>query len=479
MSPSSTVESARVLSVALVLSAASSLASAQCQVAKLTADDGAPDDWFGGSLSLSGDVVIVGAHHNDDGGHNFGAAYVFQRLGANWVFRMRLDPGEDGGFFGWSVAIEGDIAVIGAKTSWTSVFERSGDVWVKVGLLIPDDYEPGDGFREFGRSVAVSGSLAAVGRPCDNDNGADSGSVYVFERGRDGNWSQTGKLTADDGDSYDRFGDAVAVDGDVITIGAPDDEDQGNWSGSAYVFEREEDGRWAQAGKLLAHDGGPFTGFAYAVAVSGDTVLVGASDAHGNDWHCGAVYVFERDASADWPETAKLIADDGVIGDALGASVALDASVALVGAPGVSDQAEDAGAAYVFARREDANWIQVAKLFADDAEPDDSFGARVAIDDPVAVIGDPRDDQHGLDSGSAYVFAVGPDEDGDGVMDACECPGDLNHDWIVDYYDLAVLLADWDCDDPDNGCPGDCDRDGDTDHADLGLLLANWREICP
>ena len=77
------------------------------------------------------------------------------------------------------------------------------------------------------------------------------------------------------------------------------------------------------------------------------------------------------------------------------------------------------------------------------------------------------------------MFAVGPDEDGDGVMDACQCPGDLNHDWIVDYYDLAVLLPDWGCDDAHNGCPGDCDADGDTDHADLGLLLGNWGNICP
>jgi len=75
------------------------------------------------------------------------------------------------------------------------------------------------------------------------------------------------------------------------------------------------------------------------------------------------------------------------------------------------------------------------------------------------------------------VFGVGADQDGDGVMDACECPGDLNHDWIVDYYDLAVLLADWGCTSGD--CPGDCDLDGDTDHADLGLLLANWGQVCP
>jgi hypothetical protein len=93
------------------------------------------------------------------------------------------------------------------------------------------------------------------------------------------------------------------------------------------------------------------------------------------------------------------------------------------------------------------------------------------------VIGARTDDDHGTDSGSAYVFAVGPDEDGDGVMDACECPGDLNKDWTVDYLDLLVLLDDWSCTGGD--CSGDADADGDTDQADLGLLLANWSEVCP
>ncbi|HUU82463.1 MAG TPA: hypothetical protein VM243_03060 [Phycisphaerae bacterium] len=90
-----------------------------------------------------------------------------------------------------------------------------------------------------------------------------------------------------------------------------------------------------------------------------------------------------------------------------------------------------------------------------------------------------EDDDNGQNSGSAYVFAVGRDEDGDGngVMDACECPGDLNKDWIVDYRDVLVLLEDWGCSDGD--CPGDADLDGDTDQADLGLLLANWGNVCP
>ncbi|HUU98062.1 MAG TPA: FG-GAP repeat protein [Phycisphaerae bacterium] len=93
------------------------------------------------------------------------------------------------------------------------------------------------------------------------------------------NWTQVAKLLADDGDYGDNFGYTVAVDGDVIAVGVPDDEDLGNWSGSAYVFERDQSGSWSQVGKLLASDGGPLESFGASVAVSGNLILVGTPNA--------------------------------------------------------------------------------------------------------------------------------------------------------------------------------------------------------
>jgi len=458
---------------------------AQCQVAKLTADDGAAGDKFGYSVAISSQRLIVGARGDDDNGPGSGSVYVFRRLGPKWGLeaKLRADDADEYDSFGNAVSLSTDVLVVGAPfdehaghaSGSAYVFEREADgTWLQVAKLTAGDAEAGD---FFGRAVAVSADVAVVGSPQDNDLGTDSGSVYVFERGPGCTWSQTAKLLPDDGDYGDQFGSSVAIDGDVIVIGTPDDEDQGNWSGSAYVFEAGHDGTWSQVAKLLASDGHPFSGFGYSVAVSGEIVLVGAADAHANEQHSGAVYVFERDGNRQWSEVAKLIADDGATSDAFGVWVAFDGDTAVFGASGNDDQGNQAGAAYVFARELNGTWLQVAKLLADDGAPHDRFGRFVAVDANIAVIGARQDDDHGTDSGSAYVFAVGPDDDGDGVMDACECPGDLNHDWIVDYYDLAVLLADWGCTSGD--CPGDCDLDGDTDHADLGLLLANWREICP
>jgi len=446
---------------------------AQCQVAKLAADDGAGGDRFGYSVGISANVVVTGAPWNDEGGYNAGGVYIFERDGGAWSLAVKLIP-DSGAGLGQTASVDGNFLVVGSTSTQTCVFERCGDTWCKVGELIRGDYEPGEQIY-FGYTGALSGSVAVIGAPNDDDNGYLSGSAYVFERDGNGNWSQAAKLLADDGEPYEHFGTRVAVDGNLAVVSAP--QDYGWQSGAAYVFERDQAGAWRQVAKLVPDDGHWSHGFGYGLAVSGEVVLGGAADAAGNEAHTGAAYVFEPDADGPWGQTAKLIADDGVIGDAFGVSIGLSGNVAVIGAPGVSDHAPDAGAAYVLVRDRQGSWSCVAKVFADDAEPDDSFGARVAIDGPMAVIGDPRDDHHGQDSGSAYVFAVGPDDDGNGIMDACECPGDLDHDWIVDYYDLAVVLADWGCTAGD--CPGDADLDGDTDHADLGILLAYWGEICP
>jgi hypothetical protein len=463
------------------------VAVGQCEVGKLTPSDGAADDRFGFSVAVDRQVAVIGAYGDDDLGGGAGAVYVFERLGAAWleVAKLTAADGAAGDLFGGSVGISGDLIVIGAfedddagaRSGSAYVFERAHDGnWLQVAKLLADD---GDSYDLFGYAAAIHANVIVIGAPEDEDQGYDSGSAYVFERDADGNWLQVVKLLPDDGDYGDRFGDAVAIDGDVIVIGAQDDEDLGNWSGSAYVFERDERADWIQVGKLLGDDVGVFDSFGASVAVSSDFALVGAPRQDGVEQYTGAAYVFQRSIEGAWEQLAKVFADDGENSDGFGCSVSIAGHVAVIGARYDDDDGLHSGSAYVFARQGDATWSQVAKLTASDAAPDDWFGEAVSLSGNSAVIGAWGNDDYGPKSGAAYMFAVGADEDGDGVMDACQCPGDLNHDWIVDYYDLAVLLADWDCDDAHNGCPGDCDRDGDTDHADLGLLLAYWGEICP
>jgi hypothetical protein len=448
----------------------------QCQRAKLTAADGAPNDHFGEALGVSDGLAMIGAHRHDLEYEQSGAVYVFERVGAEWsaVAEFCLSQGEMAGF-GRPVALEADLAVIGG-VGWPRVFERLGQDWMEICYLRPDDYETGDAF---GESLAITGDTVIVGAPHDDDNGWRSGSAYVFERDPNGVWLQAAKLLANDGGSYDNFGYAVAIDGDVAVMGAPDDDDLGNYSGSAYVFERDSNGVWSQAAKLLPHDGDVFWNFGESVAVSGQRVLVGATTAFAFAPAGGAAYVFEPDGSRTWTEVDQLVSDDIATADAFGAAVALSSDVAVIGAWGDDEHGEETGAAYVFSRQPNRSWTQLAKLVPDDAHAYDRFGSVIDLSGNTAVVGAYYDDDHGEDSGSAYVFAVGPDEDADGIMDVCLCPGDLDGDLDVDLADLAQLLSNYGTTGGAAYEDGDLDEDGDVDLTDLAALLAEYGTICP
>ena len=448
----------------------------QCQRAKLTADDGAANDRFGFSVAVSNHLVMIGAPwHNHDYDLS-GGVYVFERSGPSWwqVTEFALPEGQ-GCAAGWRLALDGDVAVIGS-TGWPRVYQRFGNDWFEECALMPDDYESGDGF---GESLAIDGNYVVVGAPRDNDNGWRSGSAYVFECDPNGVWAQADKLLADDGESYNKFGTAVAIYEDVAVIGAPDDDDLGNYSGSAYVFERDPNGVWSQVDKLLPDDGDVFWNFGESVAVSGSRALVGAHTAFTFAPAGGAAYIFERDPNGAWPQVAQLVSDDIYNSDFFGIAVALDGDIAVVGAENADYNSTDSGAAYVFVRQPDGNWPQVAKIGAEDGASNDRFGFRLALSGNTAVIGAYYDDDHGEDSGSAYIFAVGPDEDGDGIMDVCLCPGDLDHDLDVDLSDLAQLLSNYGTTSGAVYEDGDLDEDGDVDLSDLAALLAVYGTICP
>jgi hypothetical protein len=209
---------------------------------KLTASDGAAGDLFGISVAISGELALVGARRDDDNGESSGSAYVFERSGSVWsqVAKLTASDGVRAGFFGTSVAISGDLAVVGAfqnddgdNSGSAYVFDASAG-WSEVARLTASDGALNDGF---GGSVAISGDLALVGAFSDDDGGQlSSGSAYVFERS-EGVWSQVAKLTATDAAESDQFGVSVSISGDLALVGAHVDDDNGDGSGSAYVFE--------------------------------------------------------------------------------------------------------------------------------------------------------------------------------------------------------------------------------------------------
>ena len=233
---------------------------------------------------------------------------------------------------------------------------------------------------------------------------------------------QVAKLIAGDAAMYDWFGWSVAISGDTVVVGAPHDTHSSETqAGSVYVFKRNYDyynptvpqaDNWGLVRNLTASDAAAWSYFGHAVAISGDQFVVGAP---GDDTDTGAAYVFERnhDGWEDWGEVEKLTADDGGENDHFGHAVAISGDTVVVGAyeedGGLGDPLPGAGAAYVFERNQGGadSWGQVQKLTADDAAEDDQFGWSMGISGNTVVVGAHWDDDGGGGSGSTYVFRWG------------------------------------------------------------------------
>ena len=346
-------------------------------------------------MAISGETVVVGAYFNDDGGSASGSAYVFTRSGSIWSQQAKLDASDAAALdqFGRSVAISGDTMVVGATFDDDSgdasgsayVFTRSGGSWSQQAKLTASDAAALD---NFGRSVAISGDTVTVGANGDDDGGSGSGSAYVFTRSG-GNWSQQAKLTATDAAAGDQFGGSVAISGDTVAAGASLDDDCGTDSGSVYVFTRSGSS-WIQQAKLTATDGAASDQFGASVAIFGDTVVAGASLDDDGGTSSGSAYVFTR-SGGNWSQQVKLFAFDGAAGDQFGISVAISGDTVVVGAYGDDDGGIDSGSAYVFTRGV-SSWFLSAKLGASDAAVDDQFGRSVAISGDTVVVGALFDD---------------------------------------------------------------------------------------
>ena len=432
------------------------------QQQKLLPSAGRFEALFGGSVSISGDTVLVGAYSDDSPpGTNAGSAYVFTRSGTTWTEQQRLlaSDGGPGDQFGYAVSISGDTAVVGAVSDDTPggtnagsayVFVRSGAMWTEQQKLLASDGAADDGF---GAAVSVSADTVIVGAPWDDTPaGASAGSAYVFVRSGT-TWTEQQKILASDGTANVGFGTAVSVSFDTVIVGAPfDSTPAGAYAGSAYVFVRSGT-TWTEQQKILASDGAMFDEFGIAVAVSGDTAIVGAPFADavlGQDagsayvfvrsgttwteqWHLmggsdqsgfgtvsilgdtlavgaaldgprGAAYVFVR-SGATWTEQQKVRASDGAAGDRFGSAVSISGDTLLVSAPDDDmPGAAYAGSAYVFVRSGTV-WTEQQKLVPTDSQPTARFGNSVSLSGDTAVIGAAADDNgHGSDAGATYVF---------------------------------------------------------------------------
>jgi len=345
---------------------------------RLKASDAATDDFFGDTVSIFGNRMLVGAPNDDDAGIDSGSVYVFEFDGASWqeVDKLVAPDGLAGDRFGEAVSLHGDRALIGASrgdgvvtNSGTAyVFNLVGGVWQFDAKLMAADGALDD---RFGIAVSVEGDRALVGSDFDDDLGGQSGSAYLYER-IGGNWVQRPKWLASDGAAIAEFGLSVSLSGDRALVGAPGDDENGIVAGAAYIFEPVA-GVWQEVAKLLASDGVFGDGMGISASLSGSTALVG-SPGNGSG---GAAYVFDFDG-INWSQTIKLTPGDAIGGDLFGETLALAGSSALVGAPVGGGLLNGTGAAYRF-QLEPGGWQFVEKLFASDGEPQDRFGASVDV----------------------------------------------------------------------------------------------------
>lgn len=391
----------------------------QGQVAKLTAADGAANDHFGISVSISGDIVIVG------GGAFQDAAYVFYRDESGpgaWgqVAKLTIADSMWDNDFGIAVSISGDTAIVGAsydtpdndhlRQGAAYVFYRNQggpDAWGQVAKLVTTDGAPED---RFGGSVSINGDTVVIGAMgVDIGGNVEQGAAYIFYRDRGGadTWGQVGKITSADGAVDDNFGVSVSVSGDTAIVGSG-----ANIGGAAYVYYRDQGGAdaWGQVIKLTAADNAAGLGFG-RVAVNGDIAIVGASGADiGGRADQGAAYIFYRNQGGAnaWGQVVKLTAADGAAEDLFGWSVAVSGDTAVVGSQWADiGSNEYQGAAYIFDRNQGGpdSWGQVEKLVAEDGVAYDNFGYAVAVSGETSVVGAAFATVGGNASqGAAYVF---------------------------------------------------------------------------
>jgi FG-GAP repeat len=386
------------------------------EIELFTANNGVGADAFGVSVSVSGDTALVGAMYDDVGSNvDQGAAYVFVRSGGSWVQQARLVAGDGkaGDWAGRCVSLSGDTAIVGADYHTSTgnvgqgaayIFVRNGTTWTQQQKL---EVNEGGALAQFGFSVAIDGNTAIVGaRAANMGPNVAQGAAYVFVRDSSV-WQLQKRLLADDGGQVDRFGVSVDVQGDTAIVGANQDDLGGHTDqGSAYIFTRTGS-TWGQQAHLAANDGSAGDTFGCSVKLSGDTAIVGSRYHNiGGQADQGAAYVFTRNINT-WSQQTKLTADDGAAADGFGVFVTIAGDVALVGA--AEDNVglnADQGSVYVF-ERQGSTWQQQTHKWANGGVAGDWFGFWCALSDDTFIVGAPYDTAPGAaKQGTVYAYRL-------------------------------------------------------------------------
>ena len=355
----------------------------------LVAAETGESDYFGRAIASDGTTALVGVVYDDEGSYgNAGSVCVFERSGDSWTQVDRLVASDyiNSGFFGGSVAMSGDRAVIGAygvsvKRGAAYNFVRGTSSWSEEQKLIADDPAALD---EFGYASAIDGDTVVVGSyRADHSGYIDPGAAYVYTYSG-ATWNFEQKLVASDPGTDDFFGYKVAVSGDTAAVSSL----QHNGTGAVYIFTRSGS-VWTEQQKLTGSGGVDDGNFGVDLLLAGDTLVAGASttDHSGLD-NAGAVYVFER-SGGTFGEVQRLIASEPQVDGNFGTGVALSGDTLLVGAAGHDLYGvANAGMAYLFTRSGGV-WTERQKLMAGEREENARVGFDVALSPDVALAAAP------------------------------------------------------------------------------------------
>ena len=371
---------------------------------KVAPQDSAANYSFGFAIALSGDIALIGA-----GGAGPGAVYAFANQNGTWVQTQKISPPDaTAGAFGGSIGLSGTTALIGANASTAGanayqgaayIYALNDGTWQSVQEITSSDGQPSD---FFGGSVALDGDTALIGANGATVNGNGSeGAAYVFTQSG-GTWTQLQKLTSSDGGAYDSFGGMVILSGSTAFIGADYASISGNFAtGAAYVFT-QSGGVWSQAQKLTADDGQSMDMFGVPLTFQGTHALIAASNASGNgNASQGVVYAFEN-VGGVWTQAQKFTNSDGQAGDLFGSAVALNGNDAIIGA--IQYFNNGPGEAYRFSWS-NTQWVQQEKFTASDGVSLDNFGVSTVFNGANILIGASEATVNGNGyAGAAYFY---------------------------------------------------------------------------
>ncbi|MCP4633102.1 MAG: hypothetical protein GY855_09265, partial [candidate division Zixibacteria bacterium] len=386
------------------------------EVGKIMAGDIEAGDYFGQSVSISGEYAIVGAYGEDTGGSYAGAAYIFKKNSTTGQFqevnKIQASDKQADVHFGNSVFISGEYAIVGAHAEDTGgtnigaayIFKKNSTTgqFQEVNKIMASDKQASD---YFGSSVSISNDYAIIGARYEDAGGSSAGAAYIFKKNlTTGQFQEVNKIMASDKQADDEFGYSVSISGDYAIVGAKDEDTGGSDAGAVYIFKKDLTGQFQEVNKIMASDKAASDYFGYSVSISDEYAIVGAYGEDTGGSSAGAVYIFKKDLAGQFQEVSKIMASDKQASDIFGYSVSISGEYAIVGAYGEDAGGSRAGAAYIFKKNSAGQFQEVNKIIASDSQVDDYFGRSVSISDGYAIVGANGEDMGGSSAGAAYIF---------------------------------------------------------------------------